>query len=62
MNAFDYFNRFSLKLMESTGFNFKYNMHNNFSINVQKIVKISLIDTNDYLDNLHLKIPHHSQR
>lgn len=62
MNAFDYFNRFSLKPMESTGFNFKYNMHNNFSINVQKIVKISLIDANEYLNNLHSKIPHHSQR
>lgn len=67
MNNFNNLN--NLKLKQTTlnfnnfsNINYFHNLCNNFSIDVEKILKIKLTDTNDYFNDLYLKIPHHSQR
>lgn len=70
MNTFNNFNNLKLKPLT---FNFNHLNHlnhlkhfhnfcNDFSINVPKMVQISLTNTNDYFNDLYSRIPYHSQR
>lgn len=60
MNTFDNFNNLNFNYLNN--FNHHYKICDNFSINIEKLVKINLADVNDYYSDLYSRIPHHSQR